>query len=148
MERHDVVVLEINLDEGFSVAGVFLDLHAVEHEAGEIQIGADAQAREVARHVSFAAKQQAVPVLQRSGAQIEAGVAGKMRCAEQPAVEAVGPAVQWADQASGVAAILGDDGLAVAADIADELHAVAAAQQRLGVIERGQHLVIAAFWRH
>ena len=53
MERHDVVILEVDLDEGFPVARVFFNLHTVEHEAGKIQIVFDAEACQVACNVAL-----------------------------------------------------------------------------------------------
>ncbi len=143
MERHHVIVLEVDLDEGFPVARIFVDLHAVEHVARKIQIALDAQCRKVARHVALAVEQQAVPVLQRRASEVETGVVREMRRAEQFAVEPVGPAMDRAhDAGARVAVAFEHDCLAMAADVAEQCHASRVAYQRFGVVEALQHVVI------
>ena len=57
VEGVDVVVLEINLDEGLPVVGAFVDFDAIEHVTIEIKVGYDAKAAHVARHIAQAGKQ-------------------------------------------------------------------------------------------
>ena len=85
MERLDVVVLEVDLDEGLPVVVALVDLDAVEHVAREVEV-AHAERREVARDVARAVEQQAVPVLQRRAAEVEARLVGEVRRAEQLAL--------------------------------------------------------------
>ncbi len=55
MEGADVVVLEVDLDEGLPVVVALVQLDAVERVAAEVEVGARAQAGHVGRHVEAAA---------------------------------------------------------------------------------------------
>src|SRR3954464_13039016 len=143
MKRHDMIVLEINLDERFPVASVFVDLHAIEHVAREVEVALDAQGCEVACYVAFAVEEQAVPVLQWRAAEVEAGIAGEMRRAEQLAIKTIRPAVNWADDAGArVAAPLKHERLTMATYIAQQLHSCRITHERPRVVEPFQHVVI------
>ena len=52
MERADVVVLEVDLDEGLPVVVALVQLDAVEHIAGEVEVGARAHAGQVGGDVA------------------------------------------------------------------------------------------------
>jgi hypothetical protein len=97
MEGHDVVVLEVDLDEGLPVDGVLVDAGAVIVVAGEVEVALQRGAREIDRDIAAAVEQQPVPVLERRLREVEAGVPREVRCAEQLARRVVRPAVQRAD---------------------------------------------------
>ena len=95
----DVVVLQVDLDEGLPVVVALVHLHLIEHVAAEVEIGARRRMRASrAAHVApVVLEDQAVPVVQRVVVQVQAGVGREVRCADQLAVQVVGPAVQRAD---------------------------------------------------
>lgn len=95
MERRDVVVLQIDLDEGLPVVVALVYFDVIEHEARKVEMLPRAEPRKIARDVApLRFEQQALPVLQRRGAEIQAGVVREMRCAEKLAVQIVRPAMQ------------------------------------------------------
>src|SRR5450631_776885 len=61
VKRHYVIVLQIDLDEGLPIERILLDLHAVEHVAGEVEVLDYAEFGEVARDIASAVEQQAIP---------------------------------------------------------------------------------------
>ena len=77
--------------------------------------------------------------------QLDAGVLGEMRRAQQLALQVVGPAVQRADDVLRVAAALQHDRLAVAADVGEQFDAadVRVAHQHLGVVHPVERAVVA-----
>ena len=87
MERSDVVVLEVDLDEGSSVVVALVDMDAVEHEAFEVEGRPRSERVEFGRDVGAAGLEiEAVPALQRVVAQVQARVVGEVRRAEQATV--------------------------------------------------------------
>jgi uncharacterized membrane protein len=95
MEGLDVIVLEVDLDEGLPVVFALVHVDAVEHVAREVEI-LQRERRKVARDVARPVEQQAVPVLERRAAEIDARLVGKVRRAEELALEVVRPA--WIGQ--------------------------------------------------
>jgi hypothetical protein len=79
---HDVVILEIDLDEGLPVVVALVHLDVVELVAGEIELG-DLHAGQVGIGRTRPLEEQTVPVFQPSLVQIEAGILRKMRRADQ-----------------------------------------------------------------
>ena len=146
MERHDVVVLQIHLDEGLPVERVFVHLHAVQHVAGKIDVLHHADFGQIFRDIALAGEQQAVPVLQRRFVQMQTGILRKVRRAQQFAVGLVGPAMQRTDDVLRIAAAFQHDGLAMAADVAQQLHPVRVAYQHLP--RPLQHMVVAQARHH
>ena len=134
MEGADVVVLEIDLDERLPVDRVLMGHHAVEHVAGKVEIGENPQAGEVASWTAWPRELQAIPLLQYGFAQIQTGIARKVRGAKQLAGQVVSPAMQRADDVLRVATALQHDRLAVAAHVRKQLHAALVAHQHLGVM--------------
>jgi hypothetical protein len=131
VEGPDVVVLEVDLDEGLPVVVALVHLDLVEHVAREVQQRARPHRAEIGRDVApVVLEHQAVPGPHRVVVQVQAGVLLEVRRAHQLAVQVVGPAVQRADDvAARVAAALQHHGLTVAADVGDEFHAVLRAHQ-------------------
>jgi hypothetical protein len=78
MERDDMVVLEIDLDEGLPVVLALVDLDPVEHVVRKVEI-ADAEPRQVRAHVAGPVEQEAVPVLDRRPAEVQARFVGEVR---------------------------------------------------------------------
>ena len=135
MERPDVVVLQIDLDKGLPVVVALVEVTALKHITAEVQLGCAAKLGQVGNDCSSVAlEQQALPVLQRVVAQVQAGVLLKMRCANQRAMQVVGPAVQRTDdvlaRSTDLAASLEHDCLAMAADVRDQLDAIGRVHQR------------------
>ena len=64
MERADVIVLEVDFDEGFPVVIAIVDLDPVQHVARKIEV-MNAERREILPHVALAVEQEAVPVGKR-----------------------------------------------------------------------------------
>ncbi len=147
VERHDVVVLEVDLDEGLPVVVALVDLDAVQHVVGEVEV-AHAEAREVRADVALAVEQQSVPVLQRALAEVEARLVGEMRRPEELALEVVGPAMDRADDVLRVAAALEHDRLPVPADVRQELDAAGVADERLRVVAPLEDVIVAGVRHH
>ena len=151
MERTHVVILEIDLDEGLPVEGIFDGLDLVEPVVGEVELPRDAETGEVARDITLAVEQHAVPLLQRLPRQVEARMVGELGCAKVGAVARVAPAMQRAgDGAAGKRArALQHDRLAMAAHVGDEIVAP-------GVVHEGpralrapvEHAIAARLARH
>ena len=76
MERLDVVVLEVDLDEGLPVVVAFVDFDPVEHVVREVE-RCSGEPGEVATDVALAVEQEAVPVRQRRAAQMRHGLSAK-----------------------------------------------------------------------
>ena len=150
MKRRDVVVLQIDLDEGFPVviAGVLLD--ATERVVVEIELIGHTHLGQIARDLRFATafEQHAVPALYRRLVQVQAGIIGKMRRAEQFACAVVGPAVQRADDILRVAPIGQHDGLAVAANVGQQAYLAFVTDQRATVLLAGEDLIVAFIGHH
>jgi hypothetical protein len=86
--------------------------------------------------------------MQRSLAEVEAGIFGEVRCAEQFPLHVVGPAVQRADDVLCVAAAFEKDCLAVAADVGKELDAARVSDQHLAVVHPGERVIVARIRHH
>ena len=151
MEGADVVVLQIDLDEGLPVVVAGVQLHVVERVTREGQLAGHPHARQVGRDVApVVLEQEAVPLAQRVVVQVQRGVAGEVRRAQQLAAGRIRPAVDGAhDVAARVALALAlqvaapaqHQGLAVAAAVGDELDlALGVADQRapVGLLRQGE----------
>ena len=127
MEGPDVVVFQVDLDEGLPVVLALVDVDAVEHVTAEVEARARREAGEIGADVAVAGvEEQAVPALQRLVAQAQAGIVGEVRRPEQAAVQVVGPAVQRAHDGAAArraAPAAQDHGLAMAADVGDQFDA-------------------------
>ena len=154
VEGADVVVLEVDLDEGLPVVVALVHLDMVEHEALEAQLLAQLHAGQVGLDVAAVVlEQQAVPLAQPVVVQVQAGIVAEVRCAQQLAAGAVGPAVQRADDVAPrmalafghqIAPALEHHGLAVAADVGDQLHLPPGiAHQSAAFLFLGQGVVVA-----
>jgi hypothetical protein len=158
VERADVVVLEVDLDEGLPVVVALVQLDPVERVAREVQVGAGAELGHVGRDTSShavrtALEQQAVPFGERIVVQVEARILLEMRRADQRARGArvarrIGPAVQRADDVAAglaveLAAALQDEGLTVAAHVGNELHALGRVHQRAALVLLRQGVEVA-----
>jgi hypothetical protein len=86
MEWLDVVVLEVDLDEGLPVVVAFLDFDPVEHMVREVE-RIRRECCEVAMDVALTVEQEAMPVGERRPAQMQAWVVGEMRRAEELALQ-------------------------------------------------------------
>jgi hypothetical protein len=125
MEGLDVVILQVDLDEGLPVVVALVHFDVVEHVAREVEVLRDRHLAQLVHDVvAVLLEQQAVPVLQRRLRQVQAGRVREMRRADQFALQVVGPAVQRADDVVGVAAAIEHQRLAVAADVGQQLDAL------------------------
>jgi hypothetical protein len=94
-----VVVLQVDLDEGLPVVVDLVQLGAVVHVAGEIEVAPGAQLRQRAADVeAVVLEHQPVPGLQAVVLQVQAGIGGEVRRAHQRAglavlAGAIGPAM-------------------------------------------------------
>ncbi len=123
MERRDVVVLQIDLDEGLPVVVALMNFDVIEHEVREVEMLLGAKPRQIARDIApLRFEQQPLPVLQRCSAEIQAGVVREMRGTEELAVQIVRPAMQGADDVLRLAAAVEHDGLAVAAYVRQQFN--------------------------
>ena len=150
MERRDVVVLEVDLDEGLPVVVALVQLDAVERVAAEVEVARRADARPARRRRRAAGcragdvEHHAVPGLQRVVGEVAARVVGEVRRADQLAAEVVGPAMQRADDvAAGVAAAAQHHRLAMPAHVGDQLQALRRAQQGAAFAFLRQGVVVA-----
>ena len=146
VERRDVVVLQVDLDEGLPVVLAHMLLDVVEHIAAEVQFGLVGHAGQRLRHVeAVALEQQPVPVLRRVEAlQVQAGVMVEVRRADQAALQVVGPAVQRThDVAPGLSASAQHHRLAVAAHVRYQLDAAGRAHQCAALALVRQSAVVA-----
>src|SRR5688572_4253331 len=148
MIRLDVVILEIDLDEGFPVARVFVGLHPVKHESRKIELMRKAKRGEIETDVAAPREQQPVPAGEWRPGKVEAGITGKMRCAEKLAAQVVRPAMERADDIPHRATPFEDDRLPVAADVRQQLDALIAVDQRFGMSEPVERLIIADVGHH
>src|SRR6476661_10070353 len=96
MKWHDMVVLEVTLDECFPVACIFVDLHPVKHVAREIKFCLTGELRKIPGDVTPAVKQQSVPRLEFCAREVETWITGKMRCAQQLPVKTIRPSMDRA----------------------------------------------------
>jgi hypothetical protein len=153
VEGADVVVLQVDLDEGLPVVVALVQLHVVEHVAVERQVTGNGHAGQVGSDVAAVVlEQQAVPLAQWVVAQAQAGVALEVGRAQQLAAAGIGPAVDRADDVAArmalalglqVAAATQHDGLAVAAAVGDQLDlALCVAHQCAPARLLGQHEVV------
>ncbi len=148
MERADVVVLEIDLDERLPVVVALVHVHLVEDVAAEIELGARAELRKVGGDVAAVVlEHEAVPAARLVAVQVQAGILREVRRAQQPAVEAVRPAVQRADDVGRrLAAALQHHGLAMAADVGQQLDAaIGRAHEHAALAFLRQRVVVADF---
>ena len=148
VERLDVVVLEIDLDECFPVVVALLDFDAIEHIARKIEVRCGAHVGQVRPDVANAVEEQPVPALQRWALQLDARLLFEMWSAQQLAVELIGPTVDRADNVRCRAAAGEHDGLPVATDIRQKLHATVIADQYLRVIAPGKGVIVAHVGDH
>jgi hypothetical protein len=152
VERGDVVVLEVDLDEGLPVVVALVQLDAVERVAGEVELVRGADAGELGGDVAARRgparpfEQHAVPGLQRELLQVAAGILGEVGRPDQLAAQAVGPAVQRADDvAARVAAAAQHDRLAVTADVRQQADALRRVHQGATLPFLGQGVEVAHF---
>jgi hypothetical protein len=145
VEGADVVVLQIDLDEGLPVVVALVHLDLVEHVAVEVQRRARAHAGKVGGDVAAVVlEHQAVPGTDLVVVEVQAGVVREVRRAQQLAFEVVGPAVQRAHhRLLGVAAAAQHHGLAMAADVGDQLQPLGRAHQGPAFAFLGQRVVVA-----
>ena len=145
MERADVVVLEVDLDEGLPVVVALVQLHLVEHVAVEVQVGLRAEVREIDGDVAAVVlEHHAIPATRLVAVEVQAGVVGKVRRAHELALQVVGPAVQRTHNvAVGVAATAQHQRLSVPADVGDQLDALGGAHQRAAFTLMLQGVVVA-----
>ena len=147
VERPDVVVLEVDLDEGLPVVVALVHLDPVEDVAREVEL-ARGQRAEVRGDVARAVEQQAVPALELGAREVGARLVGEVRRAEELALEVVGPAVDRADDVLRAAAALQHDRLPVPADVGQQLEARRVADEHLRVVADGQRVVVAGLGDH
>ncbi len=156
VEGADVVVLQVDLDEGLPVVVALVQFDVIEHVAVERQVLGGGHAGQVGGDVAAVViEQQTVPLAQRVVAEVQAGVALEVRCAQQLAAAGIGPAVDGADDVAArmalafgqqVAAPAQHDGLAVAAAVGDQLDlALRVAQQRAPAGFLRQHEIVVGF---
>jgi hypothetical protein len=134
MVGNDVVVLEIDLDEGLPVVVALVQFDVIQLVAVEFQLAGDLHAGQVGIRRARAAEQEPLPVLQLLLGQVETGIGREVRGADQFAARIVGPAMDRADDVFRVARALQHDGLPVAADIGHLVEAVRLACQQAPVI--------------
>ena len=97
MERGNMVVFQVNLDEGFPVVVATVNFHVIKHVIGKVEFRPLEQGRHVERRVARALEEQAIAIVQRELLKIRApGCFGKVRGSEKHAFLVVGPAVQRA----------------------------------------------------
>ncbi|MNR23219.1 hypothetical protein D3C85_1402260 [compost metagenome] len=96
MERTDVIVLEVDLDEGLPVVVALMHFDVVQHVVAEVELGPREQRRHVGGRIARAFEQQAVAIAQAELLQVHAGRGLELRRAQQLAVVVVRPAVQRA----------------------------------------------------
>jgi hypothetical protein len=122
-------------------------LDPVEHVSAEIQCGGGAAVAQRGAHVAPAVvEQQALPAVHRVGVQVQTGVGVEVRCTEQLAIEAVGPAVDRADDVlARLAAPAQHQRLTVAADVRHQPNALVVADQGAALAFMCQRVVVARF---
>ena len=130
-----------------------MQLNVVERKARKIQLGAWPQGLELTVNVAaIVLKQQTIPLLQRVVVEVQAGVMGKMRRAQQLATGVVGPAVQGADDVAAstawglvlqIAPAFEHDGLAVATHVGHQLDALGRVHQSAAPLLLRQGQVVA-----
>jgi hypothetical protein len=107
MEGLDVIVLEVNLDEGFPVVVALVHLNVIEFEAREVKGGARAHAGQIGGHIAaIAFKEQAIPFLEWVVLKVQARVLGKVWGTQQVARRCISPTVKWANNVATRAAFL------------------------------------------
>ena len=150
MEGRDVVILEVDLDEGLPVVVALVHLDMVEFVAGEIELAGNLHPGQIGGRRARPLEQQAIPVFEPGLVQVEAGILRKMRGADQLAGGIVGPAVDRADdRAVQLAGTLQHDRLAVATDVRHLPIALATAvEQHLAVVAPLQRAIIQRFGHH
>src|SRR5699024_6109579 len=95
MERFDVIVLEVDLDERLPVVAALVQLDVIEKMAREIEL-VERELRKIACDVARPIEEQPLPVLQRRAAELLARLVREVRRAEQLAAQVVRPAVDRA----------------------------------------------------
>ena len=150
MKGRDVIVLQVDLDEGLPVVVALVQLDAVEGVPREVEVGQGAERNEVGGDMAAGRllrcfEQHPVPALQRVGGERAARVVGEVRCTDELAGEVVGPAVQRTDDvASSVAAAAQHDGLTVPADVGDQSNVAALSHQAAALAFLRQGMKVAA----
>src|SRR5258708_17372487 len=105
MEGGDVIVLEVDLDEGLPVEVVLDRLDLVQHVAVEVELLGDTEVCEISRDVAHAVEEHAVPLAQILARQVEARHVGELGSSDMLALAVVAPAVKRAgDGAAGKSA--------------------------------------------
>ena len=158
VKRPHVVVLQVDLDEGFPVVVALVQFDPIEHKAGEVEFGARPHAGQIGLDVATVVlKQQAIPFPQRVVVEVQAGILREMgRTEQQPGPlcggAAVGPAVQRAHHIARGAArpgllqgatALQHQGLPVPANIGDQLNAGRRSNQGAALVFMGQSGIVA-----
>ena len=144
MERLDVEVFDVELDERLPVDRVVLDPCAVVGEPVEGVLRRQGEARQVGADVSRPAEEEPVPALQGLGAQVQTGDLVEARRRLLATLQAVGPAVERAHDVAGAAPALEDDRLAVTADVGDALDPFAPVHERPALVPAGRVVVAEA----
>ncbi len=151
VERADVIVLEVDLDEGLPVEVVLDGLDLVQHVALEVELFRDAEVGEIARDVAHAVEEHAVPFAQVLARQVEARHVGELGRADVLALAVVAPAVQRAGDGSAgkISRALEHDRLPMAADVGDQVVAPAVVHERPGAVGFPvEHAIVAGIRRH
>ncbi len=135
MERFDVVILQVDFDEGFPVVVALMHFDMVQHVTGKIEIPGDAKlVHDLADIDAVLFEQQTVPVLQRRLRQIQARCFAKVRRTKQFAFQIVRPAMQRAHDAVGMAAPIEHLCLPMPADVRQQFNAVCVTHQHAAFV--------------
>ena len=144
MKRHNVVVLEVNLDKGFPIKVVFRDLCFVENKTAEVEIFCPFNFGQIINNRIGALEQQPVPSCQGFFWQMQAGLRVKMRRAQQSALVVIGPPMQRANNISSLKLprTFEHDRLAVPTNIRDQLNGGTIVDQCPGIIANGSIIIL------
>jgi len=125
MKRADMIILQIDLNEGFPVEIVFSDFDLIQNITGKVQIFGATQLTQITRNITRPLEQHTVPFLQFFLRQIKARLLGKMRRAQQMSRAVIGPAMQRANNiaAGQIAGPFKHHRLAMAANIRNQINA-------------------------
>ena len=148
VERHDVVVLEVDLDERLPVVVALVDLDPVEHVAREVEVAHAERSRGRARTSRWPSNSRPFQFCSGDAAEVEARLVGEVRRAEELALEVVGPAVDRADDVRRVAAALEHDRLPVPADVRERARRRSALRTSACALSRQSSDVVVARVRH
>ena len=147
MKRTHVVVLEINFDERLPVVVAMMQLDVIEDVTRKVELFRR-EIGEIGGDVAWAIEQKPVPVLYRRAAEMHARLLGKMRRAEQLALEIVRPAMNRANDVACVAFARQHDRLPMPANVRQKLDAVHVANERLRIAASRQHVIVAGLRHH